>query len=168
MTANKPPLFEHEPCSRCGGSGQYSYCPDYGTRCFKCAGSGLQYTARGAMASTHFEKALTRTTLQLEVGRKVRSTQVAIGGRAVYMAWAKIESIVEREGYPGNYVIALVERDGCKSSQHCYATTEWRIMPNQDEFDRAKADALAYQESLTKAGKPRKRVPSAVKTVSQE
>lgn len=31
-----------ETCSRCGGSGHYSYCDMYGTRCFKCAGSGLQ------------------------------------------------------------------------------------------------------------------------------
>lgn len=29
-------------CSRCGGSGQYSFCPQYGTTCFKCQGTGRQ------------------------------------------------------------------------------------------------------------------------------
>jgi hypothetical protein len=27
-------------CSRCGGSGSYSYCQQYGTKCFGCMGSG--------------------------------------------------------------------------------------------------------------------------------
>jgi hypothetical protein len=29
-----------EPCTRCGGSGSYSYCQMYGTRCFGCNGGG--------------------------------------------------------------------------------------------------------------------------------
>ena len=29
-------------CPRCGGSGQYSYNPMYGTVCFQCRGSGKQ------------------------------------------------------------------------------------------------------------------------------
>lgn len=29
-------------CSRCGGSGNYSYCPSHGTTCFKCGGHGKQ------------------------------------------------------------------------------------------------------------------------------
>jgi hypothetical protein len=28
----------YETCSRCGGSGHYSFCPMYGTKCFKCSG----------------------------------------------------------------------------------------------------------------------------------
>lgn len=33
--------LEHgEACSRCWGSGHYSFCPGYGTRCFKCGGAG--------------------------------------------------------------------------------------------------------------------------------
>ena len=27
-------------CTRCGGSGEHSFCPMYGTTCFKCWGSG--------------------------------------------------------------------------------------------------------------------------------
>jgi hypothetical protein len=39
-------LFETEPCSRCGGTGQHSYCQMYGTTCFKCQGSGKQWTRK--------------------------------------------------------------------------------------------------------------------------
>jgi hypothetical protein len=35
-------LGHHETCTRCGGSGEYSYCQSHGTRCFKCGGSGKQ------------------------------------------------------------------------------------------------------------------------------
>lgn len=31
-----------EECTRCGGSGRYSYCQMYGDRCFKCRGSRQQ------------------------------------------------------------------------------------------------------------------------------
>ena len=39
--------FETRACCRCGGSGNYSYCPGYGTTCFRCKGRGEEYTARG-------------------------------------------------------------------------------------------------------------------------
>lgn len=31
------------PCGRCGGGGEYSFCRDYGTKCFGCSGSGLAF-----------------------------------------------------------------------------------------------------------------------------
>ena len=37
-----------QPCGRCGGGGQYSYCRDYGTKCFDCGGCG-----KVAMRITH-------------------------------------------------------------------------------------------------------------------
>lgn len=39
--------FETRACCRCGGSGNYSYCPGYGTTCFRCKGSGEEHTRRG-------------------------------------------------------------------------------------------------------------------------
>lgn len=36
--------YESVECSRCGGSGRYSYCQMYGDRCFKCQGKGRTYT----------------------------------------------------------------------------------------------------------------------------
>ena len=36
--------YQTEPCSRCGGGGEYSYCQMHGSRCFKCGGHGVQLT----------------------------------------------------------------------------------------------------------------------------
>src|SRR5207249_1748734 len=46
----KPLFFESETCSRCGGSGHYSYCQRYGTTCFKCGGRTTVLTKRGEAA----------------------------------------------------------------------------------------------------------------------
>ncbi len=43
--------FEKGPCSRCGGSGSYSYCQMYGTTCFKCSGRKVALTRAGAKAA---------------------------------------------------------------------------------------------------------------------
>ena len=53
------PSFETETCSRCAGSGNYSYCPGYGNRCFKCSGKGRVYSKRGH-AALDFQQALLR------------------------------------------------------------------------------------------------------------
>ena len=42
--------YETTECSRCGGTGQYSYCTMYGSTCFKCAGKKYQLTRKGAYA----------------------------------------------------------------------------------------------------------------------
>jgi hypothetical protein len=38
--------FPVEVCRRCGGSGEYSYNPLDGTRCFGCSGAGVAYASR--------------------------------------------------------------------------------------------------------------------------
>jgi hypothetical protein len=54
-------MFEHAPCSRCGGSGNHSYCSSWGHTCFKCVfrkgvpGTGRQLTKRGAAAAAYYE-----------------------------------------------------------------------------------------------------------------
>lgn len=55
-------------CSRCGGGGHYSYCQQYGTKCFKCHGSGKQLP--------RFSKRIAAEVAEL----------VAAGGLDVYFA----------------------------------------------------------------------------------
>lgn len=57
-TTTQVKLFETEACSRCGGSGQYSYCQMYGSRCFKCAGSGKQYIRKHAKMAADYRNAV--------------------------------------------------------------------------------------------------------------
>lgn len=47
--------FETEECDRCGGTGEYSYNPRDGKRCFKCRGSRVQYTRRGLAARKAYD-----------------------------------------------------------------------------------------------------------------
>lgn len=54
-------VFEQETCTRCGGCGQHSYCQQWGTVCFKCAGSGRQLTRRGRAASAAYQTWLEET-----------------------------------------------------------------------------------------------------------
>lgn len=42
--------YEREACSRCGGSGRYSYCAMYGDMCFGCSGKGKQLSRAGERA----------------------------------------------------------------------------------------------------------------------
>lgn len=54
-------LFETKDCSRCGGSGHYSYCQMHGTRCFRCGGKGYEFTKAGAAALDAYKAAYTVT-----------------------------------------------------------------------------------------------------------
>src|SRR5205823_10263506 len=65
-------MFESTGCTRCGGSGHYSYCQSYGTRCFKCAGKGVTLTKRGAVAQAYFRLLLSKRYIDLEPGDKIR------------------------------------------------------------------------------------------------
>ncbi|QWY83595.1 hypothetical protein [Rhizobium phage RHph_X2_26] len=47
--------LERETCTRCGGSGNYSYCESYGHKCFKCEGTGKQMPS-AAVALKAFRK----------------------------------------------------------------------------------------------------------------
>lgn len=42
--------YEKEPCSRCGGCGQYSYNQMHGSMCYGCQGCGEQLTRKGKHA----------------------------------------------------------------------------------------------------------------------
>jgi hypothetical protein len=57
-------IFESEPCSRCWGSGTYSYCQAYGTRCFKCAGRSVQLTKHGQKNYSAWRAAVDAITLK--------------------------------------------------------------------------------------------------------
>lgn len=44
-------VYEMVTCSRCGGSGHYSYCQMHGTVCFKCGGRKRVASRAGAKAA---------------------------------------------------------------------------------------------------------------------
>lgn len=71
-------MYATEDCSRCGGSGTYSWCQRFGDTCFKCSGKGQQFTkeARAAMdavAAWRAERASVRAD-SVQVGDLIRAT----------------------------------------------------------------------------------------------
>lgn len=48
--------YERQVCTRCGGSGQFSYNAIDGSRCYGCGGSGQQLTRNGKAAKKRVAK----------------------------------------------------------------------------------------------------------------
>lgn len=73
-------VFETKVCGRCGGTGQYSYCQQWGTTCFNCGGSGKGLTTRGKAAREVAEQVLTDAGLTRDGKRfKGSADRLAVG-----------------------------------------------------------------------------------------
>lgn len=139
------PLIERETCSRCHGSGHYSYNQLTGTLCFKCSGTKLQRTKRGE-AVFRFLREMTETTaLDVKVGDIV-SYDNHFTGRHRF----EIAKIIETAPMSDRQrSVVLVSKGGKQFGfgggvrLHLAVTEEMRTK------------ARAYRDSLTKAGKPR-------------
>lgn len=102
----------YDTCSRCCGSGHYSYCPDYGTTCFKCSGSGKQSRAYSQKLLAELE------------------AFVASGAYDTYLAELRARSIVERAAKSAQArVMAAWETSGVSKAY------DWR-KASQDGPDR--------------------------------
>jgi hypothetical protein len=63
-------LFPQESCSRCGGSGKFSYCEKWGDMCFKCEGKGIALTQLGLKQYNYFRECLSIPVNQVKIGMK--------------------------------------------------------------------------------------------------
>jgi len=83
-------IFEVQTCSRCGGSGRYSYNAFTQDRCFKCGGRGWTYTKRGAAAAAKLTELLSKRVRDLQPGDRIRYAGIPgfSGG-----GWATIEKV---------------------------------------------------------------------------
>lgn len=150
-------VFESTTCSRCGGSGQFSYCERYGSVCFKCQGAKETLTKRGFAAQAYLNDL-----------RKVRAGAIVVG------QYMQVETMTHR--YFAEVI--TVEPAHCygdvdTNKSHVHLTTNHpkhgksgritardnmiRVAFTKEEKKVQKETALAYQETLTKAGTVRKR-----------
>lgn len=149
--------FETKTCSRCNGSGRYSYCqtmngPFGPYTCFKCLGSGKMHTGRGAAAYKFYTDLLS-----------VPAKTIAPGD-VIHTGLGKIKVIVSRPGREGDGGVYLADGtidhgwviEGENRSLHTSPTNKVKKLPNKEEKDRLLESALKYQETLRKDGKPRK------------
>lgn len=145
--------FETEICSRCGGTGHYSYCLSFGTICFKCRGTGRCYTKRGKAARFFFENLLSMPASKLQPGMKVKALVITEGGNVGGTQWSTIEKI-EPESEPDRLTMVT---EFC--TFHRVPTTDlYRVASTAEVKTEARTRALEYQNTLTKAGTVRKKV----------
>lgn len=144
--------YETETCSRCGGSGHYSYNQLTGTRCFKCDGAKITLTKRGWAAKQYMDELRAQPLAEVKVGDFIYWGQK---GRCLVTAIDEptpsgVKTLRNGEWIPQMHVV-IHGRDGFKCGHGLNAVFR---RPITDEMVEQVA---AYQENLTKAGKPRKR-----------
>lgn len=152
-------VFETEVCSRCGGSGQFSFNGEH-SRCYKCDGknSGNALTKRGAAAKAWFDAKMTVAIEDVKVGDVIRTDRI----KQLTVATIEERDCGAIRSTVGDVVterriiqIVLRNKDGLTASIGKGGTV--RRVLSQEGLDALRAEAVAYQSTLTKSGTPRKR-----------
>ena len=151
MTAIK---YERETCGRCGGSGRFSYNQIDGDRCYGCSGTGEKLTKRGSVAREYATSILEKRVEDIVL----QEGQLAIYRDAMTGERFKVARIEEGApmGRRGNGALLRSFDLFTPSGKHVGAISDsikLRLTPTEEQVE----EVMNYQESLTKAGKPRKR-----------
>lgn len=155
--------FETRSCTRCGGSGRYSFNQFDGDRCFGCAGKGRMLTTRGLAASAWLKALRQVPASDVKPGDIVRHDMLA--GLSPVQVTSKVISVG-----PSTVSVTTVIGD-CKRQADLVEITVDNARfgrcgmhlgaqaPVQLVFDAATkaeqfARALAYQATLDERGEP--------------
>ena len=141
-------LFENVTCSRCGGTGNYSYCQSYGTTCFKCAGDGATLTARGKAAQAWLNAKRRKLGKEFAVGETLLVEGVP-GFMSSY--WAKVTET------NGSDIVCVNTKTGQSQTLNGFGEVLLRKAFSKEEKAAQAKEALEYQATLTKTGTVRKR-----------
>lgn len=159
--------LERETCSRCGGSGNYSYCQSYGTTCFRCRGRKFTYTARGEAALRFLNALRSKPAREFVPGDLfwlegvpgfTKSAFHKVTNVRVFTAAEKVEKGLR--SWAGG--VEIPQRDSLilESASMNYETdgeTLLRKGCTAEEKAATLAQALEYQATLTKRGTVAKR-----------
>lgn len=167
MEAAKPRKLERETCSRCGGSGNYSYCSMYGTRCFKCHGNKVVLTKRGAAAMAFLKNLRSKRADELKVGDRVRHDGLVVPGAVNDRAgWAVVEMIEPhdstrhgRAGDPSGPDLweGTLEITTSRCSHGGVSVDRmFEVLHTKEENEAFLTAALEYEATLNKNGTPKK------------
>lgn len=158
-------VFETEPCSRCGGSGRFSHNGEH-DRCYKCDGKNgcRALTKRGQAARQYYLDKRTVTPEQVKIGDVI----AAYGVKRLTVAKITLKHTAtginaKGEEFPIEHYV-FENKDGMstavqklKDYSNAGSTFAIRLLLSPEENDKLLKEALAYQDTLTKQGKPRKR-----------
>lgn len=160
MTKAKP-VFEHETCSRCCGDGQYSFNLMHGSVCYGCSGTGYKLTPRGRAAQLFLNQMREIPMENFQIGDSIRFDGFHAGSFVQPTKWAKVTGIQFLSGAEAGYVsdpelqcVRLETTYG--SAIGVVGKSTYRKAFTMEEKLKQRLSALAYQETLTKTGKPRK------------
>ena len=145
--------FERETCGRCGGSGRYSYNQIDGDMCYGCQGKGVKLTKRARIAQQALRDARMVPAGDIKIGDRVRCAGTTIMVRDILSdggaRWLNNET-----GEWENYIDFKGEKYGF--GVHNLETLVERIPVGKEARIEELRAAIAHQNSLTKAGTPRK------------
>lgn len=153
--------LETEVCSRCGGTGRYSYNALHGDRCYGCGGAGVRYTKRGAVAAA-FLKTLRQVRADtVKPGDRLR-VQLVQGSKVYTVETVSIGLAKDHGAYRGDgqYMQVKIEFVGEGVNKlrayHDPAHMVDKVFSDEEKTAQLR-QAVEYQATLTKAGTPRKR-----------
>jgi hypothetical protein len=110
--------FETTECSRCGGTGHYSYNAMDGTICYGCSGRKTQMTRKGAAAFKAYEAAKAtvsnRPVYTARVGDRIYATGAKIGSPR---RWRTVRDLRTRVDGLGQ-IIVIADLAGPTSIQY--------------------------------------------------
>ena len=158
------PTFEHVVCTRCGGSGKFSYNLMHGDRCYGCGGSGYQLTKRGQAAQNYLNSLRKRPASEIKVGDSILYEDF-LTNKCAFVRVIAID-IKEDELNPdwARIIFKLSGKNGKAYGINSFKNSLIRVGFSAEQKAAQVKEALEYQDTLTKAGKPSKR---NVKKVSE-
>lgn len=149
-------LFETQACNRCGGSGKYSYNTIDGDRCYGCAGAGVTLTKRGKAAAHFLAESQHKPLSEIKPGMFLWDDTYGYKPK-----WLPILSVSRDNGCyceVGGVRHYYTHIETKRGQLGVLADSKVRVIADEAERQALVAAALAYQATLTKTGKPMKRL----------
>lgn len=155
--------FESKVCTRCHGSGKYSFNLKDGDTCYGCQGTGSQFTKRGAEASRFFEESMTVLVEDLQPGQAIRFFTTDRFFNKIKLIEVGESEVIGTKHCCGHWtgehaktVVVYIESEKGNSTQRMPGTRV-RIFHDKESKAEKLIAALAYQETLTATGRSKKR-----------
>lgn len=147
--------LEVETCSRCSGSGHFSFHSERGTTCFKCHGRGTTLTKRGAAAQAFMFSLLTKKKIAREVavGESALIYSSNFGVQKSFQNVVAVETRID----PIGREVTTIKTDRPGQLPLSMSSREEIVVTTGVNAGDALAKAIEFQATLTKSGKPSKR-----------
>ena len=159
-------LFESQTCSRCGGSGHYSYNQIDGTVCYGCGGRGVQLTKRGRAAQEYYNELLKKPIAEIVIGDRLLDGGVP-GMPSFSPAWYVVDHVGPDPLNSGYTAISGLDAKAERHGLSTPLTGSIRVAHSAVEKRRLQQQALDFQATLTKMGTPRKRPTLATQEMTE-